>query len=61
MIIKGRSRAGPDELAVHLMRVDTNEVMEVIEIRGTVASDLKGALREMSAVAAGTQIGRAHV
>ncbi|WP_024514747.1 AAA family ATPase [Bradyrhizobium sp. Tv2a-2] len=58
MIIKGRSRAGPDELAVHLMRVDTNEVMEVIEIRGTVASDLKGAFREMSAVAAGTRCKR---
>lgn len=58
MIIKGRSRAGPDELAVHLMRVDTNEVMEVIEIRGTVASDLRGALREMSAVAAGTRCKR---
>lgn len=45
-------------MAVHLMRVDTNEVMEVIEIRGTVASDLRGALREMSAVAAGTRCKR---
>jgi hypothetical protein len=55
MIIKGRSRAGADELATHLMRVDTNELMEVIEIRGTIASDLRGALREMCAVAAGTR------
>jgi hypothetical protein len=55
MIIKGRSRAGADELATHLMRVDTNDLMEVIEIRGTVASDLRGALREMCAVAAGTR------
>ena len=55
MIIKGRSRSGADELAAHLARVDTNERMEVIEVRGTVAADVKGALREMIAVAAGTR------
>jgi hypothetical protein len=55
MIIKGRSRGGADDLATHLMRVDTNERVEVLEIRGTVAADLRGALREMSAVAAGTR------
>src|SRR5689334_12956206 len=54
MIIKGRSRANPDELARHLSRADTNERVELIEIRGTVAADLKGALREMCAVAAGS-------
>jgi hypothetical protein len=55
MIIKGRSRSGADELAAHLARVDTNERMEVIEVRGTVAADVKGALREMVAVAVGTR------
>jgi hypothetical protein len=55
MIIKGRSRSGADELATHLMRVDTNEHLEVLEVRGTVASDVRGALREMMAVAAGTR------
>ena len=54
MIIKGRSRANADELATHLLRADTNERVEVIEIRGTVAMDVKGALREMCAVAAGS-------
>ena len=55
MIIKGRSRSGADELAAHLARVDTNERMEVVEVRGTVAAGVKGALREMIAVAAGTR------
>jgi hypothetical protein len=55
MVIKGRSRSGADELATHLMRVDTNERMEVAEVRGTVAGDVRGALREMMAVAAGTR------
>lgn len=55
MIIKGRSRSGADELSAHLGRVDTNERMEVLEVRGVVAQDVKGALREMAAVAAGTR------
>ena len=54
MIIKGRSRSRPAELASHLSRVDTNERMEIIEVRGTVADDLLGSLREMAAIAAGT-------
>ena len=55
MIIKGTSCAGAGRLAVHLMRTDTNERAEVKEIRGVVAEDLSGALREMEAVAAGDQ------
>jgi len=54
MIIKGRSRSRPAELAAHLSRVDTNERMEIIEVRGTVADDLLGSLKEMAAIAAGT-------
>lgn len=54
MIVKGRSRSRPAELASHLSRVDTNERMEIIEVRGTVADDLLGSLREMAAIAAGT-------
>jgi Relaxase/Mobilisation nuclease domain len=54
MIIKGRSRANPGELATHLLRADTNEHVEIIEVRGTVATDVRGALREMCAVAAGS-------
>lgn len=55
MIIKGGSRAGASELAAHLQRVDTNERMEVLDIRGTVARELEGALREMEAMSSGTR------
>ena len=55
MIIKGRSRAGAPELAAHLQRVDTNERMEIIEVRGTVARDLEHAMREMEALSSGTR------
>jgi hypothetical protein len=55
VIIKGQSRAGAAELAAHLQRVDTNERMEVIEVRGTIAHDLEGALHEMEALSSGTR------
>lgn len=55
MIIKGGSRAGASDLAAHLQRVDTNERMEVLGIRGAVARDLEGALREMEAMSSGTR------
>lgn len=55
MIIKGGSRAGASDLAVHLQRVDTNERMEVLGIRGTVARELEGVLREMEATSSGTR------
>jgi hypothetical protein len=55
VIIKGTSCAGASRLAAHLTRTDTNERAEVKEIRGTAAEDLRGAFREMEAVAAGTR------
>jgi hypothetical protein len=55
VIIKGTSCAGARRLAVHLTRTDTNERAEVKEIRGVVAQDLLGALREMEGVAAGAR------
>ena len=55
MIIKGTSCAGASRLATHLTRTDTNERAEVKDIRGTVAEDLLGALREMESVAAGAR------
>lgn len=55
MIIKGVSCAGAARLAAHLTRTDTNERAEVKEIRGTVADDLRGALREMEVVSAGAR------
>jgi relaxase-like protein len=55
VIIKGTSCAGASRLAAHLTRTDTNERAEVKEIKGTVADNLSGALREMEAVAAGAR------
>ena len=55
MIIKGTPCAGAKRLATHLTRTDTNERAEVKDIRGVVAEDLLGALREMESVAAGAR------
>tara|TARA_R110000850_G_scaffold20172_2_gene60183 strand:- start:860 stop:3235 length:2376 start_codon:yes stop_codon:yes gene_type:complete len=55
VIVKGGSRAGAPELAAHLQRVDTNERMEVLDVRGTVSRELEGALREMEAMSSGTR------
>jgi hypothetical protein len=55
VVIKGTSCAGARRLAVHLTRTDTNERAEVREITGVAAEDLRGALLEMEAVAAGTR------
>jgi Relaxase/Mobilisation nuclease domain len=55
VIIKGTSCAGASRLATHLNRTDTNERAEVKEVRGVVAENLLGALREMESVAAGAR------
>jgi hypothetical protein len=55
MIIKGKSRAGPQQLATHLGNAEKNERVSVVETRGTLAQDLRGALVEMDAYAVGTK------
>jgi hypothetical protein len=55
VVIKGTSCAGARRLAMHLTRTDTNERAEVREMSGVAAEDLRGALLEMEAVAAGTR------
>lgn len=55
MIIKGKSRSGPAALAAHLLNAEKNENVTVLDIRGTVADDLRGALVEMDAIAVGTR------
>lgn len=55
MIIKGKSRAAPQQLATHLGNAEKNERVSLVETRGTVARDLRGALVEMAAFAAGTR------
>ena len=53
MVIKGSSASGAARLAVHLQRTDTNEIRnDVIEMRDVAATDLRGALCEMAALAA---------
>jgi hypothetical protein len=42
MIIKGKSRAGPGALAAHLGNAEKNERVSLVEVRGTVADDLRG-------------------
>jgi hypothetical protein len=55
VIIKGKSRSSPSALAAHLGNTATNERVTLVEARGTVAQDLRGALIEMDAYAAGTR------
>ncbi|HEX3983910.1 MAG TPA: relaxase/mobilization nuclease domain-containing protein, partial [Acidisoma sp.] len=58
MVIKGGARGDGAGLAAHLLRMDTNERAEVLELRGVAAADLDGGLREMEAVASGTRCKR---
>jgi hypothetical protein len=55
MILKGNQRGGGQQLAVHLMNSFDNEVVEVAEVRGTVARDLSGAFAEWAAEASATR------
>lgn len=55
MIIKGKSRAEPMKLALHLENAETNERVELLETRHTIGDDLRTALVEMYAHAAGTK------
>lgn len=55
MILKASQRGGGQDLAVHLMRTDDNEHIELHELRGFSSDGLKGAFREIEATAQGTQ------
>ncbi len=54
MILKGSKRGGATDLGRHLMKAE-NEHIELHEIRGFVADNVVGALREAQAVARGTK------
>lgn len=54
MILKGSQRGGAGQLARHLLKAE-NEHVEVHEIRGFMADDLTGALREAEATSKGTR------
>jgi hypothetical protein len=51
MIIKGSARGDGAQLGRYLVTPGKNERVAVIEVRGTVAVDVPGAVREMDAVA----------
>ena len=55
MIIKASQRGGAKQLGLHLMKTEENEHVEVHEVSGFVADDLKGALKEAHALSAGTK------
>ncbi len=55
MILKASQRTGTKELAKHLLNVAENDHITVHEIRGFVADDLAGALREIEAISRGTR------
>ena len=54
MLLDGNSRGGGSDLARHLMKPE-NERIEIIEIRGFVSDDLKGAFLESYAISKGTR------
>lgn len=58
MIIKGGPRGKGAQLAVHLMRTDTNETVNVFGRRGVYSKTVRGALQEMEAIAAGSKATR---
>lgn len=54
MILVGNQRGGATDLARHLMKAE-NELVEVHEVRGFIASDLLGAFRASYAISRSTQ------
>ena len=55
MILKGSQRGNALKLAAHLLNERDNDHVEVHELRGFSADDLRGALREADAIAKGTK------
>lgn len=54
MIIKGSSRASPNQLARHLQRVDTNEHVQILQL-DSPTGNLAEAFRDWQLIATGTQ------
>ena len=55
MILKGSQRAGAKQLAVHLLKTEENEHVQVHDLRGFSSDNLKSALQEAYAISRGTQ------
>ena len=58
LIVKGTPASGGQRLADHIKRTDTNERMEVKELRGVATEDFEAALLEMEAVGSGSRTKR---
>ena len=54
MIIKGNSRGGASQLAKHLLRTDTNERVEILELQSPL-DDLGDTLRDWQLISTGTK------
>lgn len=55
MIIKGKSRASAGQAGNYLLDQKQNERVELIEIKGTLSDNVKDAMREWEAIAAGSR------
>ena len=55
MILKASERAYGQNLAQHLLNVEDNEHVELVELRGFIADDLAGAFKEAEALCRGTK------
>jgi hypothetical protein len=55
MILKGSERSGGQDLAVHLMRLDDNDHIELHELRGFTGDTLKEAFKEAEGASRGTR------
>ena len=55
MILDGNKRGSMMEMARHLMNGDENDHVEVHEVRGFVADDVLGAMKEVEALCRGTK------
>jgi hypothetical protein len=55
MILHGNQRGGATGMGKHLLNTQDNEHVSVHEVKGFMAADLMGALRETEATAKGTK------
>ncbi|MEP2987382.1 MAG: relaxase [Parasphingorhabdus sp.] len=55
MILKGSQRSGATNLGKHLLNAQDNEHVEVHEVRGFIAEDVMGAMKEAQALSKGTR------
>jgi len=55
MILKASQRGGGKQLALHLLKTEENEHVEVHDIRGFVSDDLVAALKEAHAISKATK------